>query len=62
MTSALEYRDLGRIDPDLQGTGRRVGLAGWEAFRVSGIGGGEHSSSRCDALLGPPVMDVSVRQ
>src|SRR5262245_66488125 len=24
MTSALEYRDLGRIDPALQGTSRRV--------------------------------------
>ena len=28
-------------------------LTGREAFRVSGMGGGEHSSSRCDALLGP---------
>jgi hypothetical protein len=62
MTSAQEYRDLGRIDPDFQGTGRRVGLTGWEAFRVSGMVGGELGSSRCDALLGPPVMDVSGRQ
>ena len=62
MTSAVEYRDLGRIDPDFQGMGRRVGLTGWEAFGVSGMGGGEHSSSRCDALLGPSVMDVSGRQ
>src|SRR4030095_297058 len=38
MTSAQEHRDLGRIDPDFQGTGRRVGLTGWEAFRVSGMG------------------------
>jgi hypothetical protein len=35
---------------------------GWKAFRVIGMGSGEHSSSRCDTLLDPPVMDVKGRQ
>jgi hypothetical protein len=35
-----------------------VRLTGREAFRVSGMGGGEQCRSRCDALLGPLVTHV----
>ena len=35
-----------------------MGRPGGELSLVSGMGGGEHSGSRCDALLGQPVMHV----
>ena len=33
-----------------------------ESFRVSGMGGGEHGGSHCDALLRPAVMHIIRRQ
>ena len=39
-----------------------MGQAGGEAFRMRGIGRGEHGHSRPDALLGQAMMNVGRRQ
>jgi hypothetical protein len=49
-------RNRGRIYPDFHGTRRRLGRASGESFRVSGMGGGEHTGWRGNALLGQPVV------
>ena len=37
-------------------------LTGRKAFRVGGVGGGEDTSSRGNALLGQAVVHISGRQ
>jgi hypothetical protein len=39
-----------------------LGRASGESFRVSGMGGGEHTGSGCNALLGQIVVHISGRQ
>src|SRR5688500_15445649 len=56
--SLLRRSGLGWVDPYFHGTRRRLGPARGEALRMPGVRGGEHSGSRCGALLGLTVMHV----
>src|SRR5262245_33426348 len=58
----LNRSGLGWVDPDFPRERARLRGAGGEAFRVRGVGRGEHDGARGDPLLGPAVVHVSGRQ
>ena len=58
----LRCSGLGRIDPHFDGTRRRLGEAGGEAFRMRAIRRGEHRGPRHHALLGQTMVHVMRHQ
>src|SRR5262249_8179165 len=58
----LSRSGLGWGDPDFPRKRSGLRRAGGEALRVRGVGRGEHSCARGEALRGPAVVDVGRRQ
>ena len=57
-TSLLGRWGFRGVDPHSLGARRRPWEAAREAFRVDGIGGGEHGGPRGHALLGEAVVHI----